>query len=107
MLAIFQFILQFLSQDWLKKLIPAKYQPIVENFDAIAPIIVEVINAANGTGLDDVAKKEHASAALLAALKAKNIEIPGDADLQVCGILVEAMYAGLKLLRPTTAASVK
>lgn len=102
MLAIFQFILQFLSQDWLKKLIPAKYQPIVENFDAIAPIVVEVINAANGTGLDDAGKKEHAAAALLAALQSKKIEIPGDADLQVCGVLVEAMYVGLKMLRPTS-----
>lgn len=95
-LKIFSVIVGLLSNKWVKDLLPGNLKAILERFDTIAPVVAEVIEIAASKDLDNAEKKKHASEELLKRFQSKHIDIPGDADLQVCEILVEAVYQSLK-----------
>jgi hypothetical protein len=61
---------------------------------------MEVVAAAEASPLDGPAKKKQASQDLLTRLQAAKIDIPGDSDLQVCEILVDAMVSVLNRFMP-------
>ena len=102
--AIIQFIIQFISQDWLRKMLPEKIRPFVANFEKIAPELLDAIKFADSlTGADNPTKRKEAGKHLLEKLQSKKIDIPGEVDLEVCELLVEGMYQGLKAIRPSSA----
>lgn len=100
---VLEVLVQFLASGLLRKLVPANVQPYLEKFEAVLPIAIKAIQLAHDSGEDNATKKKIAAEALLAALKANNLDIPGDADLQVCEILVEGVYQALKKFNPSSA----
>lgn len=80
---------------WLKGKFPA-YAKLFDRADDVLLIAGECVTAAQATGADGPAKKAQASADLLAKIQAAGIDLPGDQDLAICGVIVEAMVAGLK-----------
>ena len=102
--AIIQILVKLLSQDLIKKLIPEKFRPFLDKFDKVLPLVGNAIAMADEIkGADNPAKKTAAAQHLLQALQANKLDIPGDADLDVCGVLVEGVYQALKAWNPTSA----
>lgn len=90
-----------LVEAFLKKTFP-QYANLIQRADDVLSIAVECVAAAQATGADNATKKAQASQDLLARLKGANIDLPGDADLQICEVIVEAMVSGIKrFLGPT------
>lgn len=85
----------FLVDAYLAKKFP-QYIKIFENTDTVLEMAGECVSAAQATGADGVAKKAQAAQALLDKLKARGIDLPGDADLEICKVIVEAMIGGIK-----------
>lgn len=98
-MSILQKLLEFLAGAWLKSKFP-QYAGIFNNLKAVFDIVMEVVGAAEATGIDGASKKKHAASDLLKRLQEAKIDIPGDSDLQVCEVLVEAMVQVLNRFFP-------
>lgn len=96
---ILQKILEFLAGAWIKSKFP-QYSGIFSNLKQVFDLVMEVVAAAEATGEDGATKKKHAAGALLKRLQESKIDIPGDTDLQVCEVLVEAMVTVLNNFFP-------
>ena len=84
----------FLVDTWLKNKFP-QYANLFENASAVLELAGECISAAQATGQDGAAKKEMAAKDLLAKLQERKIDLPGDADLEICRVIIEALVQGL------------
>lgn len=85
----------FLVEKYLSKKYPGM-KAIFDNIDLVLEIAAEVVSAAEASKADGPAKKAQATKALSDGLKSKGIDIPGDQDEAICGLVVEAMVAALK-----------
>jgi hypothetical protein len=101
---IIQILVKILSLDLIKGLIPAKFRPFLDKFDRVLPLAATAIAMAdNIKGADNAAKKKAAAEHLLKELQAAKVDIPGDADLDVCAVFVEGVYQAFKAWNPTSA----
>lgn len=90
-------IIKFLVENILVKFLPANVRPYLENLDKVLPLAAQAIGLANQLrDADNAQKKRAASEHLLQLLQQAKLDIPGDADLQVCEVLVEGVYQALK-----------
>ena len=69
---------------------------VFARLDDVLEVATEVVSAAEASGADGATKKAQATKALSAKLKALNIDLPGDQDEAICGLIVEALVGGLK-----------
>lgn len=98
-MGLLQKLLEFLAGAWLKAKFP-QYSGIFNNLKAVFDIVLEVVSAAEATGAAGAEKKKKAAQELLKRLQDSKIDIPGDSDLQVCEVLVEAMVQVLNRFFP-------
>lgn len=96
---IFQKLLEFLAGAWIKNQFP-QYQGIFNNLQKVFTLVMEVVHAAEATGADSMAKKKQAASDLLKRLQEAKIDIPGESDLQICEVLVEALVQFLNRVFP-------
>ena len=98
--AIFQKILELLTSKWIGSVIPDKFKGIYNRLNDVLTFTLDAVHAAEATGADGAAKKKLASAQLLASLKNAGIDIPGDADQQICDLFVEAVVGAINRFFP-------
>ncbi len=90
-------LIKFLVENLLIKYLPANLRPYLEKLEVIVPLAGKAIAVANEVkGADNAEKKAVASKHLLSLLQESDLGIPGEADLQVCELLVEGVYQALK-----------
>jgi len=90
-------VIKFLVENILSKALPANIRPYLSKLEQVLPLVAEAIEVANLLrDADNGQKKRVAAEHLLSLLKDANLDIPGDADLQVCEVLVEGVYQALK-----------
>lgn len=96
---LLQKLLEFLAGAWLKNKFP-QYAGILNNLKTVFDLVMEVVGAAEATPADGPAKKKQAASDLLKRLQEAKIDIPGESDLQVCEVLVEALVSVLNRFFP-------
>ena len=96
---LLQKLLEFLAGSWLKKTFP-QYAGIFDNLKTVFDLSMEVVHAAESSGADGAAKKKQAAQDLLKRMQEKKIDIPGETDLQVCEIIIEALVQVLNRFFP-------
>lgn len=93
-------VVKFLVENVLAKYLPANLRPYLEKLEVVVPLVGKAIAVANEVkGADNAEKKAVASKHLLSLLQESDLDIPGEADLQVCELLVEGVYQALKGFR--------
>lgn len=90
-------LIKFLADNLLAKYLPANIRPYLQRLEDVLPLVAEAISVANDArNADNAEKKQIAAQHLLSLLKSANLDIPGEADLQICEVLVEGVYQALK-----------
>jgi hypothetical protein len=95
----------FIVETFLKTKYPG-LEKVFANIDRVMEFAAEAVSAAEATAEEGPIKKAMATKSLSGKLIEAGIDIPGDQDELICGLIVEAMVAGLKRFFPAASPAI-